>query len=121
MRRANHVIRTEIDAASDRNSLLATAHIHAAQDLALSIKLSLDAVFEFPRELQVIKDANLGLGRGNVRALVGEWGRIHRLYIHRIVLSRCEFERYPKPRNLFKARDLRLLLPIAGCPLTAVR
>ena len=104
MRRADHVIRPQIDAASDGNGFLAPADVDTAHNLALPVELALNAVFEFPRQLQVIKDADLSLGRRNFRALVAEWGRIHRFQVHRIVLSRMRSERYPKPCKVFKAR-----------------
>ena len=62
----------KVHAASDGDGLLATSYVNAAQNLALPVELPLDAVFQLAGELQVIKDADLGLGRRERRAL-GRW------------------------------------------------
>ena len=83
MRRTNDVVGPKVDAAADRDGLLAAADIDAADNLALPVELALDAVLQLADNLHVIEDFELRLSRRERRALShGECVRIHRFRVH---------------------------------------
>src|SRR5262245_15976040 len=107
MGRTHDISRPQIDTPANRNGFLPATHIDAAHDLALPVELPLDAVLQFPRQLHVIKDIDLGFSRRNsaLNRFASECVRVHGSKIHLCVLkAKLKEPRYSKDDNAFKVK-----------------